>query len=96
MYEDCTVVARDPCSLCTLLPNVTQYSMGRLIVANLDVDSVNLEIRGTARVDICCKYTGNCNLEMTRLTHETKVRTQMLTWQVQRNFQEKLRTSEYD
>lgn len=75
MYEDCTVVARDPCSLCTSPPNATQYSMGRLIVANLDVDSVSLEIRDTTRVDICCKYIGDCNLGTTRLTHETKIRT---------------------
>lgn len=55
MCEDCTAVARDPCSSCTSSLNATQHSTERLTVANLDAGSVNLEIRGTVRVDIYCK-----------------------------------------
>lgn len=63
MCEDCTAVARDPCSSYTSPLNATQHSTGRLTVANLDAGSVNWEIRGTARVDIYCKYIEDCNTD---------------------------------
>lgn len=63
MCEDYRAVAQDLCFSYMSLPNVTQRSMERLTVANLDVDSVSLEIHDTVRVDIYCKYIKDCNVD---------------------------------